>query len=219
LVGASFLARVLRRCGVLLITPLRILKWFLQSLSVQCYSLSTLCSIFCCMNAMTLFSFPCCLHGLSSQYTILLSETNYFMILYPWEPQYNICSLLTYADNNVFWVLLLWNILGVSHNIVCDYWCMPIIMSVQYYIAMKYESHNIVWWLLTYADNNVWWVQYIAMKYFTVLYPCEPQYCLLSTDVFSQYCLLNNIAMKYFTILYIHVCHNIVCWLLNVCWQ
>ncbi len=47
------------------------------------YTLSIFYSIFCCKNAITWFSFPCCLHGLSSQYTILLSETNYFMILYP----------------------------------------------------------------------------------------------------------------------------------------
>ena len=42
------------------------------------YSLLTSCSIFCCMNAITLFSFPCCLHN--------------FMILYQ-EPQW--CLLTT----------------------------------------------------------------------------------------------------------------------------
>jgi hypothetical protein len=106
-----------------------------------------------------------------------------------------------YADNNVCWVLYCYEIF---------YYC-------------THESHNIVWWLLTYADNNVCWVQYIAMKYFTVLYPWEPQYCLLTTDVFGQYCLLNNLLLWNILLLYIHVCHNIVCdyWTYadnNVCW-
>jgi hypothetical protein len=132
LVGASFLARVLRRCGVLLITPLRILKWFLQSLSVQCYSLSTLCSIFCCMNAMTLFSFPCCLHGLSSQYTILLSETKYFMILFRTHESHNILSVF--------------------------YWRMLTIMSVEYYIAMKYFTIcSFMWATILSLTTDVCW--------------------------------------------------------------
>ena len=78
------------------------------------------------------------------------------------------------------------------------------IMSVEYYIALKYfiilfihVSHNIVCWLLTYADNNVYWVLY-CYEIFLLLYRWEPQYCLMTTDVCWQYCLLSTIAMKYF---------------------
>jgi hypothetical protein len=122
-----------------------------------------------------------------------------------------------------------------------------------------HESHNIVCWLLTYADNNVCWVPYcyeifydivpmratilsvgywrmltimsveyyIAMKYFTILYPWEPQYCLLINCTHEIVCWLltyadNNVccylAMKYFMILY--PWESQYCLLTtDVCWQ
>jgi hypothetical protein len=66
------------------------------------YTLLTFCSIFCCINAITWFLFPCCLYRLCSQYIIV--RTKYFMILYclPMRANNIVCSLLTYADNIVF---------------------------------------------------------------------------------------------------------------------
>jgi carbon starvation protein CstA len=75
-----------------------------------------------------------------------------------------VCWLLTYADNNVCWVLycyeIFYDIVPMWATILSvDYCRMLTIMSVGYRIAMKY---------------------------FTILYPCEPQYCLLTTDVCWQ---------------------------------
>ena len=119
-----------------------------------------------------------------------------------------------------------------------------------------HESHNIVWWLLTYADNNVCWLTYwyeifydiVPMKatilsadywriltilsveyycyeiFYYIVHSCMPQYCLLTTErMLTIMSVEYYIAMKYFTISFIHVSHNIVCWLLtyadnNVCW-
>ena len=120
------------------------------------YTLSTFCSIFCYMNAMILFSFPCCLHRLSSQYILLSGQNIFWYILCTHESQ-QYCLCIT---------------------VICWQYCLLVLCT--------HESHNIVCWVLTYADSNVCWVQYIAMKYFTILCPWEPQYCLLTTDVCWQ---------------------------------
>jgi hypothetical protein len=59
------------------------------------YSLSTLCSIFCGMNAMTLFSFPCCIHRLSSQYIHYCQDKIFYdLLLFTYESQ-QCCLLIT----------------------------------------------------------------------------------------------------------------------------
>jgi len=126
----------------------------------------------------------------------------YFTVLYPWEPQY--CLLTT----DVFWQYCLLNNLycyEIYYYIVHS--CMPqycllttermlTILSVEYYIAMKnftilfiHVSHNIVCWLLTYADNNVCWVLYITMKYFYYIVPMRTT--ILSDDYWHMLTILS----------------------------
>ena len=132
---------------------------------------------------------------------IVRDEIFYDIVSYPWEPQYIICFLLTYADNNVCWVLYCYEIfyymfIHVSHNIVFDYWCMLTIMSVEYYIAMKYFT--IVPMRATILSDDYWrMLTIMSVEYNILLWNILP-YCT-------------------------HESHNIVCWLLTysdniVCW-
>ena len=128
---------------------------------------------------------------LSVEYNILL--WNIITILYPWEPQ----NFLLTTDVN--WQYCLLNNLycyEIYYNI--DHSCMPqycllttgrmlTIMSVEYYIAMKYftilcihVSHNIVCWLLMYVGNNVCWVLYCYIKYYYYIVPMRTT--ILSDD-------------------------------------
>jgi hypothetical protein len=116
------------------------------------------------------------------------------IILWYWATIY--CLLTTDVNwqycllNNLYcYEIFYYMFVHESHNIVCDYWCMLTIMSVEYHIAMKY---------------------------FTIDHSCMSQYCLLTTDVNWQYCLLSTIYCYGILLLYCtHENHNIVCWLLT----
>ena len=101
----------------------------------------------------------------------------FYYIVHSCMPQY--CLLTTermltimYVECHIALQILLYCLFMWATILFVDYWCMLTIMSVEYYIA--------IW-------NNI-----------TILYPWEPQYCLMTTDICWQYSLLSTIAMKYF---------------------
>jgi len=173
-------------------------------LCVQCYSLSTSSFIFFCMNAITLF------------FVSLLPPWFYMFIIY------------IFVRDKIFYD----KIVPIRATILSvHYWCVLtacLLSTILLWNILQYcthESHNIVCWLLVYADNNVRWVlycyeicydivpmiatilsvdywhmltimsveYYIAMKYFTILYPWEPQYCLLT----KYWCMLTIMSVEY----------------------
>ncbi len=94
------------------------------------YSLSTSCSIFCCMNADITCSFPCCRHDF--MLTLFLWKTKLWCYIVPKSWQYTVCWLLPWrADNAGCWVLP-WNILPLPYCRYANLMRADSILSVEY---------------------------------------------------------------------------------------
>ena len=92
---------------------------------------------------------------------------------------WNILRYCTHESHNIVWWLLMF-----SDNIVC--WIIYILLwNILLYCTFMYATIlSVDYW--TYADNNVCWVLYCFEIFYYIVYSCEPQYCLLTTDVCWQ---------------------------------